>query len=587
MKSTIQVHLAQAIAQLQQQNVLPEAVPAIVHVERTIEGKNGDYASNMALMLAKVAKMKPRDLAELIVAQLPKDSNITKVEIAGPGFINFFLAATVAQQCIAEVLAQKTQYGHSTAHAGTKLHIEYVSANPTGPLHVGHGRSAAYGASLANMLAAVGYQVHREYYVNDAGRQMHILTTSVWLRYLKLLGATFDFPRNGYQGEYVIDIAKVVHQQKAEQLNREVNAVFQNVVQDAQADGSGDKEKHIDGLIANAKQLLGDEYQPIFSLALETILSDIQQDLSEFGGNYQDWFSEQQLVDNGAIDHAIEVLQEKDYLYKHEGALWFKSTDFGDDKDRVIQRANGARTYFANDIAYHLTKLERGFDEVIDVLGADHHGYVPRVKAAMQAFSGRADALSAPLIQFVSLFRGTERVAMSTRSGEFITLRQLRQEVGNDAARFFYVMRKGDQAMDFDLELAISKSNENPVYYIQYAHARVASVLRQLIDKGISWSVGEGLEHLSLLTEEAERQLLKTINHYPNLLETAAINYEPHQLVHYLRQLANEFHSYYNSQQFIVEDAALRQARLNLICAVQQVIANGLGLLGVSAPEEM
>ena len=587
MQSTIQANLTQALAELQQQHLLPLDIPGPVQVERAKEGKNGDYASNVALMLAKVAKMNPRQLAEQIMAQLPEEALISKVEIAGPGFINFFLAPAVAEQCVVTILQAKTAYGYSQRHQAQKLHIEYVSANPTGPLHVGHGRSAAYGATLANLLKAVGYQVHREYYVNDAGRQMHILATSVWLRYLQQLGADIIFPSNGYQGEYVIDIAKQLQQAHGTTLQRDVEAVYQTVPDDAKADGSGDKERHIDALITNAKRLLADDYSLIFSAALDSILSDIQQDLGEFGVHYETWFSEQQLVDNGAIEHAIAVLQEKGYLYQQEGATWFKSTEFGDDKDRVIQRANGERTYFANDIAYHLNKLERGHSEVIDVLGADHHGYVPRVKAAMQALSGRADALTAPLIQFVSLFRGKEKVAMSTRSGQFITLRELRQEVGNDAARFFYVMRKGDQAMDFDLELATSKSNENPVYYIQYAHARVASVLRQLADKGIAWQVGEGLEHLPRLVEDSERQLLKTLDRYPELIESAASQYEPHQLVHYLRQLANEFHSYYNSQQFIVEDAALRQARLNLICAVQQVIANGLGLLGVNAPEEM
>jgi arginyl-tRNA synthetase len=587
MKVQLASLVSQALQTLQQQGVLAAELPANIQIERSKDAKNGDFACNIALMLAKPAGLKPRDLAEQILANLPADSAVVKVELAGPGFINFFVSQTSIAGVVKEILAARSGYGQTKQYAGTHLHIEYVSANPTGPLHVGHGRGAAYGASLANMLEAVGYSVHREYYVNDAGRQMDILCTSVWLRYLQLNKVELSFPVNAYKGDYVKDIANDVLEQMQQSLVHPIEAVYANVPADLDAAGHGDKEKHIDGLIANAKTLLGSAYRTVFDLGLNLILDDIRDDLAEFRVTYQNWFSERELVDNGAIDHGLAVLAEKGYSYEQEGAIWFKSSEFGDEKDRVLVRSNGQRTYFANDIAYHLNKLERGNQLVIDVLGADHHGYVPRMRAAMQALAGRADALAVPLIQFVSLFRGEEKMAMSTRSGEFVTLRQLREEVGTDAARFFYVMRKADQAMDFDLELAKSKSNENPVYYIQYAHARVCSVLRQCTEKGIEWNVGEGIEHLSMLDTDEGRVLCKRLARYPEVVSAAALQYEPHQLAHYLRELATDFHAYYNKQQFLVDDANLRAARLNLICAVKQVIANGLALLGVSAPEEM
>lgn len=584
MKPTLQQLVQQAINSLPNLAALP-GVP--IQIERSKDAKNGDFACNSALILAKHAGLKPRDLAQMIIANIPAHEQIARIEMAGPGFINFYLSQNAVAHVVNEILAARTSYGHSHAYQGQTVHVEYVSSNPTGPLHVGHGRSAAFGASLANLLEAVGYKVQREYYVNDAGRQMDILATSIWLRYLQLCGAEIAFPVNGYKGDYIKDIAEQLRSEHKQKLVHPLDAVYADVPADADLNGNGDKEKHIDALIINAKQWLGDDYLTVFDLGLKLILADIRDDLAEFHVAYDQWFSERDLVNSGAIDHALAVLAENNHTYQKEGALWFKASDFGDEKDRVLERSNGSRTYFANDIAYHLTKLERNNDRVIDVLGADHHGYVARMKAAMQALAGRGDALVVPLLQFVSLYRGQQKVAMSTRAGDFVTLRQLRNEVGNDAARFFYVMRKGDQAIDFDLELAKSKSNENPVYYIQYAHARVCSVLRQLIEKKITWQQGEGIEHIGLLSEAAERALFKTLARYPDVVLAAANNYEPHQVAHYLRDLATELHAYYNTHQFIVDDAHLRAARLNLICAVKQVLENGLALLGVSAPEEM
>jgi arginyl-tRNA synthetase len=467
-----------------------------------------------------------------------------------------------------------------------KVQVEFVSANPTGPLHVGHGRGAAYGSVVSSLLKAVGFDVHREYYVNDAGRQMDILATSVWLRYLELLGESFTFPSNGYRGEYIRDIAAELQQKHGDSFLRKADAVFDGVPTDEPQ--GGDKEAHIDGLTQQAKQLLGAaDYRTVFDIGLNAILGDIRDDLAEFGAEYDEWFSERSLVESGVVDGAIETLKSADMLYQDNGAWWFRSTAFGDEKDRVVVRDNGQATYFASDIAYHLHKYQRGFDQIIDIWGADHHGYIPRVNAAVQALKQDADKLKVLLVQFAVLYRGTEKVGMSTRSGEFVTLRELREEVGNDAARFFYVLRSADQHMDFDLELAKSQSNDNPVYYVQYAHARVCSVFRQLAERGIDWDQKAGFASLELLSTDHEQALLTMLARYPEVLELAAVNYTPHVLAHYLMDLARDFHTYYNAYQFISDDIALTQSRLTLIAAVRQVIANGLGLMGVSAPQTM
>ena len=586
MKQQLAQLLAQAYAALQSQGMIPVDHAANILVERARDRSHGDFATNLAMTLAKVARRKPRELAEAIVAALPSSPEVTRVEIAGPGFINFHLSPAAYHGVVSEILAQGDVYGRSELGQGQSVQVEFVSANPTGPLHVGHGRGAAYGATVADLLAAVGYAVHREYYVNDAGRQMDILATSVYLRYLELAGIELPFPSNGYQGDYVWDIGATLHRNHGNDWAFTAEELMRDIPADA-PDG-GDKEEHIDALIERAKSLLGAErYREVFDEGLNSILANIRQDLKEFGVEYDEWFSERSLTETGSVDKAIARLQASGHVYEQNGALWFRSTDFGDEKDRVVVRDNGQKTYFASDIAYHMNKLERGYGRVIDIWGADHHGYVPRVKAALTALGDDASKLDVLLVQFAILYRGGEKAQMSTRSGEFVTLRELRHEVGNDAARFFYVLRKCEQHMDFDLDLAKSQSNDNPVYYIQYAHARVMSVFRQLPEKGMVWDQAQGAQGMHLLHESHEESLMVKLSRYPEVLEAAAINHEPHQLAHYLRELANEFHTYYNAHQFLVGDPALRNARLNLIQAVRQVLANGLGLLGVSAPDSM
>jgi arginyl-tRNA synthetase len=586
MKHQIEQLLHDAVRALQADSSLPADITLDVRVERTRDKSHGDFATNLAMMLGKSAGLKPRDLAQKIIDVFPETASITRLEIAGPGFINFYLDNQAWRAVISDVLSSGADYGTSDYGAGQPVQVEFVSANPTGPLHVGHGRGAAYGATVADLLEAIGFSVHREYYVNDAGRQMDILAVSVYLRYLDLCGEEFAFPVNGYKGDYVWDIAATLHRNHGDALRYPRDEVFRDVPDDESA--GGDKEVHIDALIQRIQNLIGTaRYREAYDLGLNSILANIRQDLKEFGIEYDEWFSERSLTETSVVSEVVERLRASGHVYEKSGALWFRSTDFGDEKDRVVVRENGQTTYFASDIAYHMNKLERGFARVIDIWGADHHGYVPRVKAALKAIGDDADKLDVLLVQFAILYRGGEKVQMSTRSGEFVTLRELRHEVGRDAARFFYVMRKCEQHLDFDLDLARSQSHDNPVYYIQYAHARVMSVMRQLGDKGWAWDSASGTAHLHLLHEEHEQSLMTKLSQFPELVESAALQHEPHQLTHYLRELANEFHTYYNAHQFLVEDAPLRDARLNLIQASRQVIANGLRLLGVSAPESM
>jgi arginyl-tRNA synthetase len=589
MKQQITDLLRAGLAHLITDGTWAEIAPTEPQVERTKDQTHGDFATNLALVLAKTLKTRPREVAEQLVAALPVSPLVERVEIAGPGFINFFLVADAYRGLIPAILSAGQAYGRSQIGAGRRVQVEFVSANPTGPLHVGHGRGAAYGAAVADLLAAVGYEVHREYYVNDAGRQMDILATSVWLRYLELCGEDLNFPSNGYKGDYVWDIAGTLRQEHGNAYRVESVLVFAGVPPD-EFPGleGGDKEAHIDALIAAAKRLLGDNrYRYCFELALNTILDDIREDLAEFGVEYQEWYSERSLAERGAVNRAIERLREAGHVFEQGGAQWFRATTFGDEKDWVLVRENGQSTYFASDIAYHMDKLERGFERVIDIWGADHHGYVPRVKAALRALGDDADRLDVLLVQFAILYRDGERVPMSTRSGQFVTLRELRKEIGCDAARFFYVMRRCEQHMDFDLDLAKSQSADNPVYYCQYAHARVCSVLRQAAEKGMAVEPSPGASNLERLTEGHEQDLLRTLARYPEVVQGAALNHEPHQVAGYLRELANDLHTYYNAHQFLVDDAPLRDARIKLILAVRQVLCNGLGLLGVSAPETM
>jgi arginyl-tRNA synthetase len=577
--------LQQSVGALQASGELPSGPVIRPGVERARDAQHGDFASSVALTLAKSAGYPPRQVAERIVRHLPADPLVVRAEVAGPGFINFFLAPDAQYAVVRAIHGEGPEFGRSRIGAGQRVQIEFVSANPTGPLHVGHGRGAVYGSVVASLLQACGFEVHREYYVNDAGRQMDILATSVWLRYLEESGEVLPFPSNGYRGEYIRTIAWELRHAEGDRFRRRASEVLDGLPPD-EPDG-GDKELYIDAMIERAKDLLGADYRAVFDVGLTSIQQDIHDDLLEFGVSYDEWFSERRLADSGAVGDALGVLRAAGFLYQKDGATWFESTRFGDEKDRVVVRENGQITYFASDIAYHWHKLQRGHDRIINVWGADHHGYVPRVKGAIQALGGDANRLHVLLVQFAVLYRGDEKVQMSTRSGEFITLRQLRSEVGKDAARFFYVMRRSDQHMDFDLKLATSRTNENPVYYVQYAHARICSVFRQLDEKGWARDLQRGMDSLHQLVEPHEAAVIASLSRYPEVIENAAVNHEPHQLVQYLRQLAGNFHTYYNACPFLVDDHELREARLNLVDAVRQVIANGLDLLGVSAPEAM
>lgn len=598
MKKTIEKLLDQALQQLINDGLI-ESKPAL-QITRSKDATHGDFTCNVAMMLAKQAGKPPRDVAQAIIdaCNRPQASlstaAIDKIEIAGPGFINFFLTQDSTLNIINDIISGGDRFGESNAANNEKVQIEFVSANPTGPLHVGHGRGAAYGATVASLMSAVGFDVDCEYYVNDAGRQMNILATSVWLRYLEINDIQFTFPVNGYKGEYIYDIANSIKTQHGDSLVFSADEIFQNIHADENANDNqdngqlGDKEKHIDDLITRSKHLLGTKnYQLVFKTSLNSILDDIRQDLEEFGVPYDNWYSEQTLADRGLIDKAVEQLQLARHVEERNGALWFLSTKFGDEKDRVLVRANGQATYFASDIAYHMDKFARGYKRLINIWGADHHGYVARVKAAVGALGEKQDKLDILLVQFANLYRNGQRVQMSTRSGSFVTLRELRAEVGNDAARFFYVMRKCEQHMDFDLDLAKSQSNDNPVYYIQYAHARICSVIGQLSEKQLKHDIENGQQNLNLLSEKHETELISKLDAYADTVNKAAFNAEPHLLVHYLRELATLLHSYYNAHQFINDDANLHDARFNLIIATRQILHNGLTLLGVSAPEKM
>jgi len=579
MKLIVTQHLQDALAKLPELADAAGDLPIEGTVERTRDASHGDFATNIAMRLAKPARKSPREIAAKIVEELINSDQIDSVEIAGPGFINFHLSAAAFHGELLSILDQGACYGRQATREKPRILLEFVSANPTGPLHVGHGRHAAFGATVGNLLEAAGYPVAREYYVNDAGRQMDILGVSVWLRWLAAQGIEIPFPEAGYHGAYIRDVAGEIDTDGL--AVSDAASVLDGIPDD-------DKESIITALIATAKELLGaDGFDQIRQQSLESIREDIEEDLAEFGVTFDRWYSEQSLTTSNRIDDALAVLDERGMLYEKDGAKWFRAMDFGDEKDRVVVRNNGNKTYFASDIAYHFDKCERGFDYLIDVLGADHHGYVERIRAGLDAMGYAAEDLEVPLMQFVALYRDGEKVAMTTRGGNFIPLRQLREEVGNDAARFYYVSRSNDQHLDFDLDVAKSESNDNPVYYIQYAHARIASVFRQLDERSLQWDASNGHANLALLAEQQERTLMTTLSRYPEVVDLAAANRAPQHLVHYLRDLANDFHTYYNAHIFIVDDNKLRDARLVLIAAARTVIANGLVILGVSAPDTM
>lgn len=580
MKDAVAALFEQALDQLIADNIINSIDRKPVQIENTRDPAHGDLATNVAMMHAKAAQIAPRALAEKLIEHLPASETIAAVDIAGPGFINIRLAKGAAFEPVVRCLTERDQYGlHPTTNE--RVQVEYVSANPTGPLHVGHGRGAAYGATLVNLLKARGHQVEAEYYVNDAGRQMNILAVSVYLRYLETSGEDIVFPSAGYQGQYIAELGDTLH----DNTGNSIAIAFHDLVKDVTPDSETTKDAHIDGLIQNAKEALGDRWNLPFNLALHSILDDIQDDLSEFGANFDQWFSEKSLVTSGEIDQAIATLEERGYLFEQDGALWFRSTDFGDDKDRVVRRDNGETTYFASDIAYIANKFTRGFDRIIYVWGADHHGYIVRIKAAAEALGFDPERLTIRLVQFAILYKEGERLQMSTRSGSFVTLRELRDDVGRDACRYFYVMRKADQHLDFDLSLATSQTKDNPVYYVQYAHARICRVLEGLNE--IPFDASRGLNHLTELTTQDELDLATAVGRFPEVVAKASDSLEAHLICYYLQELAADFHRWYNGTRLLVDDLQVRDARLALATAVQIVIRNGLDLLGVSAPRSM
>ncbi len=515
--------------------------------------EHGDLAVNLAMILASQAKQPPRRIAEILLKSLsPPPGLLRKAEIAGPGFINFFLDDAFWYQVIPEIHRLGPAYGNSDLGRDLKVQVEFVSANPTGPLHIGHGRGAALGDALANLLTATGHQVVREYYINDVGNQILTLGKSLYYRILEVQGQAVSFPEDGYQGDYMKDLAR-----------------------DYLAQGGvsfGPEPREQDFLVLGR-------------YAADLILDGIKQDLNDFGVRFDTWFSETELYRRGLVEQGFQLLRENGYLYEQDGALWFKATEFGDEKDRVVQRSNGATTYFASDIAYHLYKFHQGYDLVVDLWGADHHGYVPRLQAATEAL-GYKGRLKTILVQLVSLLRHGEPVAMTTRGGTFVTLEEVVEEVGKDAARFIFLTRRSDAQLDFDLEAAKAQSIENPVYYVQYAHARLAGVFRQAAAQGIEAQAPDPARFPRLNLPE-EMTLLKMLAAYPELVEAAARVLEPHRITYFLTELAGQLHSYYYKNRFITEDADLTQARLWLVGCVRTVLAHGLGILGVEAPEAM
>ncbi|MBS1145335.1 MAG: arginine--tRNA ligase [Proteobacteria bacterium] len=575
--------LQQALA-----SVAPTAIDTPIHLERPRDPTHGDFATNLAMQLAKALKKNPREIAQQLVNELPVSALVTSAEVAGAGFINFRLDSGAKTNVVKAVLAEGENFGRSTLGGWQKVQVEFVSANPTGPLHVGHGRGAAYGASLSSLLTFAGWDVTREYYVNDAGRQMDILGLSTWLRYLDQHGVSVPFPPNAYQGAYVRDMAAQLKHAHGDKYVRQGDAVLHGTPGLPEADRSDDeakqqRESHLDALIARAKELLGPDWAYVHQHALSEQLADCRDDLEQFGVHFDVWFSEKALYDTGLVARCVDLLEKKGHLYVQNGARWFKSTTFGDEKDRVVQRENGLYTYFASDIAYHLNKFERGFDKVINIWGADHHGYIPRVTGAIKALDLDADKLQVALVQFAVLYRNGQKASMSTRSGEFVTLRELRGEVGNDACRFFYALRKSDQHLDFDLDLAKSQTNENPVYYIQYAHARICSVVNQWAGDLSSLVDAD----LSVLSHPRELAIASKLSEFRDLIEGAARELAPHLIAFYLKDLAGEFHAWYNAERMLVDDVVLRDARVALAVAVRQTIRNGLAILGVSCPESM
>ena len=582
MKKQLQELINQSLQTLKSEGLEITIQKNDIKIEYSRDASHGDFATNIAMVLAKMLDCNPRELANKITKNIPKTDLVKNVEIAGPGFINFFLSQNSYQSVVLDILKRGDLYGNSKIGENKPTLVEFVSANPTGPLHIGHGRGAACGAAICNLLRKTGFDVYCEYYVNDSGRQVNILTVSVWLRYLQQFEEKIIFPDNAYQGNYITDIAVSLKKKYGDKFIAP-NVDILNIITKKE-----DEDAKIDKLINHCKNVLGEKkYHTIFEMSLASIQSSIEEDLCNFGIEFNNWFSEYSLIKNNMVEKCISKLDKNSWVYEKNGAKWFRSSKLGDEKDRVLVKENGQTTYFASDIAYHMSKFERGYKKIINIWGADHHGYIARIVASVKALDYPPEAIKVLLVQFAALFRGKEKLQMSTRSGEFITLKELVKEVGKDAARFFYIQRKNEQHLDFDLELAKSESNDNPVYYIQYAHARICSVFRQMNEKGYSFIKSEELSDLSVLSDPHEIKLLTSLARYPDVIENSAISFEPHQLAYYLKELANDFHTYYNASKFLVDDNLIRNARLSLILSTKQVIKDGLSLLGVSSPEEM
>ncbi|SDJ75117.1 arginine--tRNA ligase [Salimicrobium halophilum] len=529
----------------------PEDMPSVV-LEQPKDKQHGDYATNMAMQLARIAKKNPRQIAEDIVEHFDKSkASIEDMEIAGPGFINFRMNNTYLADLVPSILEEAETYGKRGEKRNERIQVEFVSANPTGTLHLGHARGAAIGDALCNILDAAGYDVEREYYINDAGNQITNLAYSVEARYMQAIGKEWDMPENGYHGADIIELGKKL------------------VEVDGEKWADADKEER---------------HRHFRETGLRYALEKIETDLQDFRVTFDEWFSETSLYEGDNIQEAIGVLTEKGLVYDEEGATWFKTTEFGDDKDRVLVKNDGSYTYLAPDIAYHKNKLDRGFDTLINIWGADHHGYIPRMKAAIQALGYEEDTLEVEIIQMVNLFENGEKVKMSKRTGKAVTLRELMDEVGVDAMRYFFAMRSSDSHLDFDMDLARSESNENPVYYIQYAHARIATMLKQAEEKGLHTGRFDG----SLLTSEKEIDLLKRLGEFPQIVDDAAVNRTPHRVTQYAFDLASNLHSFYNAEKVLDADNPVRTAsRIQLMQAVKQTIKNALALVGVQAPDQM
>jgi arginyl-tRNA synthetase len=559
MKHTIKRIVLDAAQKAFETGVLPSAQVPEMEIEEPRHASQGDFSTNVAMVSASIHKMSPRKIAQSLVSSIEASgeigSLIEKVEIAGPGFINFFLSPEAWHPVVDRILEQDKRYGASDYGKKERVQVEFVSANPTGPLHVGHGRGAAVGDSVGNILSFAGFDVQKEYYINDSGRQIKTLGTSVWLRLQQKIGKDIEFPDDCYKGDYIKDLA-------CEILEKEGQAFVQKDTNEA--------------IAVCAKY------------AAKQILETIKQDLINFGVNFDQWFSEQSLYDSGRVQKAIEDYKSKDLIYKEEGALWFRTQDFGDEKNRVVVRNNGLTTYFASDIAYHMEKYERGFDRVIDVWGADHHGYIKRIDASVVASGRKSRQFEVILVQLVNLLRGGKPFQMSTRAGEFVTLKDIIDEVGKDAARFMFLSRSYDSGLDFDLELAKQKNADNPVYYVQYVHARITGILLKAKQENILHDIdfNQG-EYLNLLSAPEEINLMKILNTFKDSVEKSAQTLHPHVIFTYLMTLASAFHGYYNKHKVITDNKELTLARLSLVLSVKKVIRNGLTLLGVTAPERM